>query len=350
MVRSVRHWLVLTSLSAHPALGFEEKTIPALQVGPYGEGLAFVDFEALDSQLIYESTTVSGVERRGGDSWSVSGNGLVLGLGLGTAITHDLQFSLAIRHAERDVSSTLDGKSRPGLDRSNPSRHALDEDEIIAGPTLWVGTVMLGARASVLSLSDERYETPEQTGIAKAVTMPLMRLYLGLDLGPVVLQGRLKLYNDAQSKVETEGSQVHSKRRSPARLGLDSRWQVTDSFSLGGNVDAVQANRATDGNSDDFFEYGAGGLFHPVAWLALTGGIQHFEAHYKEPNAASAVLGNVGGNRVDIGAHYGTGVDIASFGLSYLVPERAKERDDEGQLLVVERSEWTLALGWAKRW
>lgn len=350
MNRTVRRFLMLASLSSPAAFGLEGEDIPALQIGPYGEGLAFVDFEALDSQLMFETTTISGVERRGSDSWSISGDGRHFGLGLGSAITHALQFSLQVRHSELDVSSTLDGRAHPGLDQNYVTRRALDENEVLAGPTLWFGTVMLGARASVLSLGEERYETPEQTVVAEAVTMPLMRLYLGLDLGPVILQGRLKLYNDAQAKAEASGSRERAKRRSPAELAMDARWSLSEDLSFGGYVTAVQAERATEGASDDYFKYGAGGLYHPVTWLALTGGAHRFEPHYKEPIAASAVAGNVGGNRLDVGAHYSTGVDVASFELGYLIPERAKELDANGQRLETERSEWNLALAWARRW
>lgn len=335
-------------LGSNPATAFEAAGVPALQLGPVGEGVAFTSYQEVETEVQARLLTLTGEERRGTRHSSLSGQASEVALGAGFAVTKDLQFVMRAMHRQQDVSlhADSDQPTSPGTPESLQGRRD-QVSEILAGPSLWFGPLLLGAHASILALGEEHLETETTEATYAKATMPLMRLYAGLRSGPITAMVGARLYNDVHADAD-------AKRRSPAEVSFNGRLAGGGSLSplqVGGYLTLVQAERASDGTLNDYFKYGAGGLYRAVPWLALAGGLHYTDPHYRDDVSASSVAGNLGGMRIDIGAHYSWLQTTANFGLGYSVPQQASYADaTTGEKSRLERAEWDLALGLVQSW
>lgn len=337
-------FMMLALLPTGEAMAFEAAGVPGLQLGPIGEGVAFEDLGPATGEGLVRLVSISGDERRGDETQRISGQATEVAVASGFGVNPNLDFVIRMHH----LRSAIKGE---GDDVLGDAKSTWDMTELIAGPTLWFGDLMLGAHASVLSYGQEVLESGDAKAKVGAVSMPRLRLYTAARSGAMTVMARAILYNDARTSltgVTADGDDLDTdiKRRSAGETSLDARLNVAKDMALAASFTYVGAERATDGTDSDYFVYGAGGLYTAAPWLALAGGIHYTESHFATDRNASVMKDNLGGLRLDVGSHYTLQDLTANFDMGYVIPELAVYTDTETDTKVqLERAVWDLALG-----
>ena len=110
-----------------------------LQVGPLGEGAAFVALGRADVEVLTRYIQISGDERYGERGRAVEGGSNVVAVGTGFAVSPELNFSIQLAHTRTKIT----GDSYEDIIAKSEIEKALTE--LTAGPSLWFGDVLLGA-------------------------------------------------------------------------------------------------------------------------------------------------------------------------------------------------------------
>lgn len=345
-MRIALSWFVtiMLALSSLPVQAFEAGGMPALQIGPIGEGVAFMELGPATGEGMLRLITVSGDERRDDQSQRLEGQGAEVAAASGFAVNPNLDFVIRVSHMRLTIKG--DGDAVIGSVKAHS-----DSTEIIAGPSLWFGDLMLGAHASVLHYGEQVIETGDAKVTNGTVSMPRLRLYTAARAGAITVMARALLYNDARTSskgigVDGEGVDKDIKRRSAAETSLDVRLALAKDLAFAGSFGYIGADRATDGIETDYFVFGAGGMYTAAAWLSLAGGVHYTQASYASDSEASVVRDNLGGLRLDIGSHYKLQDLTVNFDMGYTIPKLVAFEDaDTGSAIKIERAVWDVALG-----
>lgn len=340
-------------------LAFETGGMRSLQTGPVGEGLAFVQVPEAETELALRVRQTDGTEKSGDDRLHATRQTRETRLGAGFGYGKVAHFTVegAARQTEYDASTRKAAVEEHGESTTT---------ELTAGPAVWLGRVMLGARSGVVALGRETRTLTTDGDEAEAtlapVTIPLLKLYSGYRGDGFTAMARLKLYNDANAtasyKDDVGGDSRDVKRASPGEATFDVTAFAFPQLQLGLDYTYVAAGQDGESGAVDYMRLGAGGQFHAAPWVALAGSYHYTEPSFKNERAASLYSENLGGSRLDVGAHYLVEALRASFDVGYQVPHRVDYANRNGDpawkgdaaRTKVEQAVWDVSTGVTYHW